>query len=62
LHQIVVFHDDQFIRTYTVNDKEFEVIKDPSKYDESAEAKFKGTECILDANSASITEDLLKKV
>ena len=45
-----------------MNDKEFEVIKDPSKYDESAEAKFKGTECILDANSASITEDLLKKV
>lgn len=61
MHQIVVLHNDNFMRTYTVNEKEFEVIKNPEKYDETAEAKFRGTECILDSNR-SITEDKVKKV
>eukprot|EP00892_Ulva_mutabilis_P002943 jgi/Ulvmu1/1264/UM109_0062.1 len=61
IHQIVVLHEDEYMRTYTVNQKEFKVIKDPETYDESVNALFKGTECMIDTTT-TITEDQVRKM
>lgn len=62
IYQIVVLHDDEYVRTYTVNHKEFEVIKDSGSYDQSTDAKFKGTECIILDKKTSISEARMHKV
>lgn len=62
IYQIVVLHDDEYVRTYTVNHKEFEVIKDSGSYDQSTDAKFKGTECMILDKKTSISEARMHKV
>lgn len=62
LYQILVLHDDQYVRTYTVSEKEFEVVKDKGKIDQSSAPKFRGTECIIDATHKAISDGKLQKV
>lgn len=62
LYQIVVFHDDEYVRTYTVSDKEFEVVKDTAGKDQSAAPKFRGAECIIVEDEKPIPEGRLQKV
>lgn len=62
IFQIQVLHDDHYLRTYTVDDKEFEVIQDPENYDQNGSAKFKGTECIIVDQEESISQARLDKV
>lgn len=61
VHQITVIHEDGFLRTYTVNEAEFELMEDNRELD-TIEPDERRAQCLIENGGENVTKKIIEEV
>ena len=61
VHQITVIHEDGFLRTYTVNEAEFELMEENQELD-TVEPDERRAQCLIEHGGEKVTKKMIEEV